>query len=68
MSAFAQIIVIQGDLWISNLFNTDVSFFTLIFDVTPLILIDWLLIIALTSSIILFEEIFKFYHRQKKLE
>ncbi|MHA2089740.1 MAG: cation-translocating P-type ATPase [Candidatus Kariarchaeaceae archaeon] len=65
ISAFAQIVVIQGDQWISNLFNIDFVFFTEIFDVTALSFVNWVMVFTLSSSIILFEEIFKFYFRNR---
>jgi hypothetical protein len=66
ISAMLQVFVIQGDQWISNITNTDYIYFTSIFEVTPLKLFDWGIILIITSSLILYEEIFKF--RKRRIE
>ncbi|OLS26476.1 MAG: Calcium-transporting ATPase 1 [Candidatus Heimdallarchaeota archaeon LC_2] len=63
-SALLQVFVIQGDQWISTITNSDFVYFTNIFEVTSLDIIDWVLILILTSSLIGFEEIFKFRKRR----
>jgi Ca2+-transporting ATPase len=66
VSALLQVFVIQGDQWISSITNSDFVYFSSIFEVTPLEFIDWVVILIVTSSLILFEEIFKF--RKRRIE
>ncbi|MFV2015900.1 MAG: HAD-IC family P-type ATPase, partial [Candidatus Heimdallarchaeota archaeon] len=67
VSAFAQIFVIQGDSWISTIIGRNFVFFTDIFEVVALSFLDWLIIFLLTSSIIFYEEIIKWFERRKPL-
>jgi Ca2+-transporting ATPase len=66
VSALLQVFVIQGDQWISSITNTDYEYFSSVFEVTPLEILDWIIILIVTSSLILFEEIFKF--RKRRIE
>jgi Ca2+-transporting ATPase len=63
-SALLQVFVIQGDSWISSLTGTDFVYFSSIFEVTALSLIEWIVILVVTSSLIFYEEIFKFFKRR----
>ncbi len=64
VSAISLIAVVQGDLWFSFILNKNITFFSNVFYVTPLGIIDWIIIFIIGFSILLFDEIFKYLNRR----
>lgn len=65
ISGFALFIVIQGDQWLSWISGKDIQVLSGLFKVTPLSWLDWVKIILLSMSVILFEEFFKLIDRRR---
>lgn len=66
LSIILQVFVIQGDIIVANLTNTETTFFADLFETAPLTIWQWIYVALVSSSLIFYVEVLKLIKRHTK--